>query len=162
MSKHVYLLNLLFLICSIMLMDCDLKSNRKTINSPNHEETVVTHDTIYLKDSCIIPDYLYLSINKLYDGNSWSNNDDEYFYRILLTSIEALEYIYIEQIQIIGDSQCKLTKRIEILPKLFGMEFFTEEVKFIEWISPTKISLSIGVRKFTLDIKKMKVEGGNE
>lgn len=151
-----------------MLMDCTLKSNPREIKSTNHEDTVILHDTIYLDDSCIISDYLYLSINELYNGYSWSNNKDEdYFYRILFSSIEERKYVYIEQIQIVFDGKYKLIKRIEILPKLFGMEFyagmdfFTEEVKLIEWISPTKISLSIGTKKFILDIKKMEVEGGN-
>jgi len=140
-------------------MDCDLKSNPKEIKSSNHKEIVAVHDTIYLKDSCIIPDYLYLSINRLYNGNSWSNNDDdEFFYRILLSSIEELEYIYVEQIQIIGDSQCKLVKRIMVSPKVFGMDYFINEIKFIEWISPTKILLSIGDIEFKFDIKQMKID----
>jgi len=144
-----------FLGCSAETAELDGKKN----------DTVFICDTVYLEEKSAISDDFYFSINSIYAGNCWEKENDGdywYYYRILFTSIEEQDYIYIEEIKIIADSKVKLIKRTKIQPQLFGIESFGLDSfhykpELIEWISPTVVKLLIEKKEYKLDISKMKI-----
>ena len=157
MKKAAFSLTLAFagislLGCSAETAELDAKKN----------DTVFIRNTVYIEEESAISDDFYFSINSIYAGNCWEKENDWYYYRILFTSIEEQDYIYIEEIKIIADSKVKLIKRTKIQPKLFGIEFFGLDSfhykpELIEWISPTVVKLLIEKKEYKLDISKMKI-----
>jgi hypothetical protein len=137
-------------------------SSKEAANDVIIKDTVniVVKDTIYITNESIISNDLYFSINSIYHGGYWEKEDDNdyyFYYRLLFTSIEEVYYIYVEEIKIISDSKVELVKRIEIVPKIFGQEYYREPPKIIDWFSSTIVELLINGEKYNLDISKMKV-----
>lgn len=136
---------------------CSNKSNYNDKISENKSKTSLVPlgiDTLCVKDTCIITQELYFSLNFITNGESWieeaSNN--EHYYRILITSVEENYRLFVEKILICDDSKVELISRIQIAPQLFGLEFFSIEPIFVEWISPTKLRFKIENINYTFDL----------
>jgi hypothetical protein len=143
----------------ITLISC---SSREVTNEVIIKDTVsvVVKDTIYITKDPIISNDLYFSINNIYNGGYWEKENDNnyyFYYRLLFTSIEEIYYIYVEEVKIISDSKVELVKRMEIVPKIFGQEYYHEPPEVIDWVSSTVIELLINGEKYNLNLSKMKV-----
>jgi hypothetical protein len=161
MQKRNYLILLCIFFTSFF--SCSFKKDANALDTNIVADTVIIRDTIYIDKESSIDDDLYFSISSIYsDGGCWEKeHDDEYwyYYKILFSSIEERNYIYVEEIQIIGDSNVKMIKRTKISPKVFGRDsdYYYYPPKFIDWISPTVVKLLIEEKEYNLDISKMKV-----
>ena len=102
----------------------------------------------------IISNSLYFSIEDLYSGPVWRDEDGTgFFYRILLCSVEEEKYIYVELISFPAEEgPWKLVKREKIESDIFGFVYYSDYPKMIKWISSDKVELEINHEMFIYDI----------
>lgn len=150
--KHNYLL---FILLCVFLFNCSSKETSKITNN-----RVIEKDTIYINSQSSISDNLYFSINGISVGDYWENENDPdyyYYYRFLFASIEERKYLYAEEIKIIDDGKVKLIKRIEVLPEIFGLDYYLDSPQVIRWTSPITLKLLINKKEYELNIRTMKI-----
>lgn len=120
---------------------------------------LVLRDTICVKDdSPIVPEDIYLYIDSLKIGNSFTDNKGTYgYYRLIFSSSEETQSLHIEKIGIIGDGIVKLEKRFEIPEEVLGDDYILPSIGLIKWQTPEIIVISInGSKQMGLNITKMK------
>lgn len=107
----------------------------------------------------IISNNLYLSLDSISNGESWlENNDKQFFYRILLSSIEESKYVYVELIEILEEGSLQFIKRDEIVPEMFGFDYYSYSPEIIKWHSPSVIEMKINQMHYLFNLQTMKSE----
>jgi hypothetical protein len=178
-SVNIKMTKINYLIFKILLFVSFYSCSSNDKNAPMQAETVIIRDTIYLnsKETPITTVYeegnlssiiniAYLTMLKVSYGDRWKNKlGEEYFYRLVFTSIEECEQLYVEKIGWINNESdhLKLVSRAEIRDKDFDGNWWYDCVPKIEWISPTVVKLSFTTddledrseKEFYLDISKI-------
>ena len=141
-----YHLIFFYVILSVVIISCETGSITKK------EGGMKTTD-IKEKKEQIIPSHLYLSLDEIIIGKTWSSEDGkEFFYRILFASVEESIYIYVELLQIQEDGPVKFVARKKLLPEQFGVVYFGYTPRFIKWNSPTEIKIEVEKKQFDFDL----------
>ena len=156
MRKKIYLI--LSCVLYMSFFSCTSKKTNTLNGTSIAVDTVkiFVRDTIYITDSCLFPDHIYLYVNYITNSRVWGSDD---IYRIVFTSVEEMRSIYLEKFQIMESDGLKFIERTKIPPEIFEDEFnyYAYHPKIIEWVSPTVAKLLINEKEYNLDISKMKV-----
>lgn len=149
---------LLYVVPFCLLLFCNKGRSASDEVSDNKGDTIV-QDTVKGDRVYVIPNYLYLSLDHIFCGESWVNNSNrQFFYRILFSSIEEAKYIHIELIEIPEDGPLRFIKRDKLLPDVFGFDYYSHYPKMISWITPSIVEIEINQESFRLNIKTMVAE----
>lgn len=139
-----------FIMC--IIIGC----NNKQVDNNQSQPSSVTNlkDTVSVKtDSTIIIENLYLNLDSIKIGDSFIDKNENYgYYRLLFSSCEETQSVYVEKINIIDDGVVKLDKRFKLSSELFGNNIKTSSVEFVSWTTPEiiKIRLNEKLVKFNL------------
>lgn len=152
--KTMYFIPLVMVIS--LIISCSGKRN----NQSNVSSSDSLKDTVYIKtDSTIILENLYLNLDSIKIGDPFTDNDEKYgYYRLLFSSSEEMQSVYVEKINIIDDGQVKLEKRFKLSPELFGDNFETFPIEFVNWEAPEIIKIIIDGTLINLNLTTLKFE----
>jgi hypothetical protein len=116
-------------------------------------------DSTEVKSRTVISDELYLSIDFISNGDSWVNeSENQFFYRLIFSSIEESKYIYLELIEIQEEGPLKFIKRESLNSNIFGSDYYEYYPELVKWYSSKDVELKINRKSFLLDVKEMKAE----
>jgi hypothetical protein len=140
---------LLSIFSSLIMMSCsESKHHNHFINQTQLQATTITK-----VDSSIVPEGIYLYMDSVKIGRSFTNKSNKYgYYRLLFTSSEEMQTIYVEKLNIVGDGLVKLGERFDLSLKLFN-----GYVKSIHWVTPEIININLNdtIIHFNLSTKKV-------
>ena len=167
--------------------------------SPNNQDTnaqdakTVIRDTVYLykeaetETKCDVFSYeyvgaifytnpssltniLYLTMDRMFRGKIWNNEQGGYFfYRLLFASVGDAEFLFVEKIDWIEEEEgkefFKLVSRFRITKEHFNGNWWYDGAPKVEWISPTVVKLSFATdnwedrseKEFYLDLAKLEI-----
>jgi hypothetical protein len=106
-------------------------------------------------DDCVAENYLYLSLDNIYNGKSWidTNNNRQVFYRVLFSSIEESSYIHVELIEVTEDGPLKFISRKKVLPKSFGLDYYNGSPTFVDWVTKDSVNIRIDSLMYLLPLR---------
>ena len=150
-----FLLLLLFTTCTannnslIMGFDyfCDYKSD------PSFAQENIPHasDTLPIISNCIIDEDMYLHILYLHFGDNFEKENSEYYYRVLITSSEEDNFVFVELLSFYGEGQLKLVKRLEVNPEIFGVDYYNGIPIVVNWLTYSKVIFMINKEEKIID-----------
>ena len=145
--------------------------NRKNTNA-QEVKTEISNlyiaTTIYEENNpCSLTNILYLTMIGMSRGDTWQDEQDEYFfYRLVFSSMGEHYNLDVEKIGWLSNESdhLNLVSRIRIQEKDFDNNWWYGDVPKIEWISPTVVKLSFAIagnwedkseKEFILDLTKI-------
>ena len=129
---------------------------------PKPETVELSHsqlrDTIYLHtDSCIVPEEIYLYLDSVRVGYTFTDKAGNYgYYRLIFSSWEESRSFHIEKIHVIGDGIVKIMNRFTIPSEKLGVDYDSPNIDLISWQTPEIITIKVGDKIMNFDITKMK------
>jgi hypothetical protein len=138
-----------FVIC--INISCNSK-NAKIVSNANPRNSL--RDTLYLKtDSMIILESLYLNLDSIKVGDTFTSKDNQFgYYRLLFSSSEEMQSVYAEKINIIGDGKVELYQRIKLSPELFGERPEASSYEFIGWETSEIVKIKLDSLIFRINL----------
>ncbi len=149
-----------YYIPSIMIITIIISCSGKRNNQTNVSSLKSIKDTVYVKtDSTIILESLYLNLDSIKIGEPFTNKDEKFsYYRLLFSSSEETQSVYVEKIDIIDDGQVELGKRFRLSPELFGNDFKAFPIAFVNWEAPEIVKIIINGTLINLNLTSLKFE----
>lgn len=144
---------ILFILC--IILGCN--SKKVDNNQPQISSGGCINDTVCVKtDSVIILESLYLNLDSIKTGDTFINKNEMYgYYRLLFSSSEETQSVYVEKINIIGDGVVKLEKRFRLSTQIFGDSFNTNSIEFVSWETPEIVKIRLDETLINFNLTKM-------
>ncbi|MEZ4721109.1 MAG: hypothetical protein R2813_04445 [Flavobacteriales bacterium] len=99
----------------------------------------------------------YLDIDEISSGSSWvdQEKDKQFFFRVVLRSVEESRYIHVELIEIMEEGNLQLTQREKVLPAAFNLEYFDSLPSLGKWVSDHEVEVVLGDDIHVLDLSSV-------
>ena len=141
------LLSIVF--CSLIMTSCsDSRHHNHLIPQTQLKDIAVAK-----VDSSIVPESIYLYLDSIKIGQPFTSKNKKYgYYRLLFTSSEETQTIYVEKLNIVGNGLVKLEERFDLSSKISN-----SYVGDIHWFNPEIINISLNDTTIHFNLSTMKI-----
>lgn len=94
---------------------------------------------------------MYLTLDSIENGETFTGEDQEYgYFRLLFSSSEETQSVFVEKINIVGDGLVQLEQRIKLTPQLVSGKYETTNFEYVGW--ETAVTIKIRVDDSLVDV----------
>lgn len=152
----------LILIFFISILSCKNQSDDKPINTNDkrvdtqvlNKQPLGSDNTQEKeKNNCIIDDNLYSNLDYISIGDSWfdENQNKQFFYRIIVSSMGEEAYLYKELFEIKEEGFIQFINRKKIDPMKLSLQYFSSIPDF-KWEDYNIVILTIDNKNYELQL----------
>jgi hypothetical protein len=110
-------------------------------------------------DSITILETLYLNLDSIKIGKPFTDKNNNYgYYRLLFSSSEETQTVYVEKIDIIDDGIVKLKRRFNLTSLFIEQDIYPFLIKFVGWKTPEIIEIIVNNTQIHLNLTSLKMK----
>jgi len=110
-------------------------------------------------DSITILETLYLNLDSIKIGKPFTDKNNNYgYYRLLFSSSEETQTVYVEKIDIIDDGIVKLKRRFNLTSLFIEQDIYPFLIKFVGWKTQEIIEIIVNNTQIHLNLTSLKMK----